>query len=459
MLIYIMLIFNQTNLYQQRLDGNISVLLVIMSIAFLWLMYNQKKIAIYSVGFSMIILYFVCFTRLLVGGIGLVFWVDIACKIAVTTVAIAVDTDNFLYRFVKVVTFFAMISLVFWVLCLLGKNIPVSIFQSFDNGNYRNDWSSGFPVRINYKGYGMLFYTFIDFYEKRNVGIFTEPGVYQAVLCSAMYILVFWGKKLGFSATKKWRYLIILIIAVISTQSTSGYMGLIAIFIGALFGTSNELKNDKKIILGIGLLGILALLIDYSIRGTDSFLNMAFLAKLFEDGTLNLASEGSTGKYRMATTIVAIQIMIQHPLGIGIDQFASTNFAENVLRTGTGGWPFKLGSIIGVIPFIITVVWLFLPLMYWKEEKDENENNKEDNKSMRIVIRRKKDKDNPKEKKDMKDIIAKGVFLFLYFNTSLAQTSAFYPALIMIPIYIVSNNLKETKSHEDDLYPVWLNKE
>ena len=68
---------------------------------------------------------------------------------------------------------------------------------------------------------------------------------------------------------------------------------------------------------------------------------------------------------------------------------------------GAGGWPFKFGAIMGVVPLAYLMYWIFAPL-----------------------------------KKLKGDTVLIALLVFLYFNTATAQSSAVYPALILIPMYL-----------------------
>lgn len=68
----------------------------------------------------------------------------------------------------------------------------------------------------------------------RNNGIFNEPGLYQMVLNTALYFTMFFPEQLKCGAKKQERYMLILIIAIVTCQSTTGYLSLGAIIVGYL---------------------------------------------------------------------------------------------------------------------------------------------------------------------------------------------------------------------------------
>src|SRR5699024_4639996 len=88
-----------------------------------------------------------------------------------------------------------------------------------------------------------------------------------------------------------------------------------------------------------------------------------------------------------------------NPFGMGYEDWVSlyrlNSFAD------AGGYPFIIGAVIGVVPLLVSMWWIFSPFKYTK------------NKLVEIVV-----------------------YVFLYFNSAMAQTSAFYPAIIFIPIFL-----------------------
>ena len=145
---------------------------------------------------------------------------------------------------------------------------------------------------FNYVLRGLFLYTFREVDRMKNSGIFTEPGVYQMVLNLGIFIILFLNKYLY---CKKTKYMLgVLILTLCTTQSTTGFIGLLLIVVFYLFSSTNKKKifsKTKVIILGLCL--ILALLVDYQIRGTRSILQIAIIDKLFSRGTFSLIDNGS----------------------------------------------------------------------------------------------------------------------------------------------------------------------
>ena len=97
--------------------------------------------------------------------------------------------------------------------------------------------------------------------------------------------------------------------------------------------------------------------------------------------------------------MMSLLAMVKCPLGMGVEKWNSF-YRLNELA-GAGGWPFKFGAIRGVVPLVYLMDWIFAPL-----------------------------------KKLKGDTVLITLLVFLYFNTATAQSSAVYPALILISMYL-----------------------
>ena len=372
----------------------------------------------YATLFSACLLGMVTIARFLHGGIGVTFWYEMALKIFVLYAAILCDPQDFIGRFLRVVYVMAVISLFFWVFQIIGIPLQKYLFTTSNTARYWRIYSEAGVYTTNYASCsGFLLSSFITNEPMRNVGIYTEPGMYQSVLNSAIFLLLFFSKESKLDSKTIKKYFVVLTIALLSTQSTSGYMGYAVIVLSVLF--VKNLQNEvrwKCYAIEIIILAALGLIADFSFRGKDSLLNTAILEKLFTtSGEFSIAAENSTGIYRLATIYSAISAMWQHPLGLGVDGWVQFRSANPL--AGPGGNPLRLGAILGVVPFLITVVWIFYPIKYMR-----------------------------------KGMVPALVFVFLYFNTALAQTSVVYPALILVPAYVyITRNSRGKENHNQPL--------
>lgn len=404
--LYIMLLCNSSNFYVYNVNVNIALQYAIIAGMIGLIILKRNLLQKNTLTFITVLLVFTIFVRMVYGGIGLSFWNEMAIKILCVNVAIMFDREGFLTRYVKVVVALAIVSLLFWGLQNAGINVAKILFNRFvtSNNQYTYDYS-GYLTITNKPGYGQLLYSFLEFYPNRNIGIFSEPGVYQMVLNSAIFCLLFLPNYIRIDVSKRKACFVILSLCLMSTQSTSGYIGYLVIILGVLASRNNKSNhsdgvNWKKNVIRIFMAGLAVLIIDYFVRSTDSLIYMAVFSKLFTStNQFSIVAENSTGKYRVASIMMAILAMVTHPLGMGVDNW-NAFYITNQLA-GAGGWPFKFGAILGVIPFICLIIWLFSP--FYKIRKQR---------------------------------LAVALFVFLYFNTSLAQSSAVYPVLIMIPMFI-----------------------
>lgn len=396
-LIYIMLLVPASCLVAKYLSGNIRFLTV--GIYIVLFCYSKKYRSKYILCSVLFLLGVTLFTRLLNGGAGMTSWLELTNCIVATYLAISCDKENFLTRYIKTVSFFATISIFFWLIFCLTPNMvniwPATEYftQSIGTKGYETFWH----------GKGLLLYSYLEMHPRRNCGFYTEPGVYQIVLNSALFVLLFWKNKLHFKRFKDYRKAIFIIIfALASCQSTTGYIGLLLNLL--IFYVSNNQQDRlerkiKKWIFLIASMVVIILLVDYASRGTASVLSLQIISKLFGKSGVGLDVSNGTGQYRWGTILVSVSTIIQHPFGVGIDAFAS---AKNIFGSGLVAASFaSFAAIYGIIPWIITLSAVFKPVI--RNEK-------------RLITL---------------------LYIALFVNTTLAQTELLYPALIMIPMCLV----------------------
>jgi hypothetical protein len=235
-------------------------------------------------------------------------------------------------------------------------------------------------------------------------------------LNAAIFVVAFCNKLIELNRKEIKKIYLILTIALITTQSTSGYFGYAVIVLGVLLTRSADTRTIKNYIYIILMVGLVVLLGDYSVRGNDSLIYKALLSKVFSSqGDFSLSA--STGVYRYEMIAMAILAMAMNPFGMGYEAWVKlyrlNSFAD------AGGYPFIIGAVIGIVPLLVSLWWIFSPLKYMK------------NKWVEIVV-----------------------FVFLYFNTAMAQTSAFYPAIIFLPVFldIMRQNINDLELEKEVAY-------
>lgn len=400
--IFLLFYLNDSCLYAEYLS-RVDVLVFLLCIT----MMLCKKILIdmRNVLFLTLMLISVILVRLFSGGIGFDVWVTWAVMILVSTIAIRYDIEQFLPRFVSFVYFMACISICIFLLGLIAPNVyrSFTLFSSVQFSKISHWYSSTNFIVTDYKEYGMLFYALRDFDLTRNNGVFKEPGLYQMILNTAYFFALFFKSKLCFENRKYKRILLIIILTIVTTQSTSGLLSLFITTIAFILskGTtdrgSNRIHLKKYILLAFSAC-IVILGLDYAIRGVNSILHVAFLKKLFAGGSFSL--DADTGYYRMVTVIGCIQALSKNPLGMGYDALSS--FLRGVIQTEYVGAQILITfAAIGIIPAVMIIIWLFSPFV-----------------------------------KGRYGLWVTASYVFMFINSALAQSKDFYPALVVVPIYL-----------------------
>lgn len=346
--------------------------------------YNKEPVS-YSLLFVAVLSVYIALLRYFVGGIGIIELARMGFPILVASYAIFWNKDTFVKKYVSIVTFLAVISIVCYTIGLRAPQILRAIFPK----SYISAW--GIPAN------GMLFYTYTPLSATRNVGFFSEPGLYQCILNSAIYMILFWKNDIEFrNNTSEIYSLVVLIVAVLTTQSTTGYFSLIAIF-GVWFLAKKGQSNRKYIILGVAIILVIYLIYDYNTNGSESFISKVLIGKLVTD-TGEFSLNAGTGKYRMGTIEKSLEIFLKSPMGVGYDyitnEIGDTEMVAGVLFKTLAAW--------GIIPFFSMIVFLLKPFY------------------------------------NARATIAETVaFVLVFVNVTSSQSSMFYTSIVCIPLYLL----------------------
>lgn len=150
------------------------------------------------------------------------------------TLASSMTFDNFSVKFSKVMIAEALLSLVcFTWVSLLGHTLPMTT----TGANSANTYYLTPYYTIGWGNYPIF---------NRNAGIYWEPGAHQIFLNLALYYYLSTDRNAIKSINKYYFYIGILLLAILSTQSTTGYLCLGAVVLSQLF-RSNKLANRNKL--------------------------------------------------------------------------------------------------------------------------------------------------------------------------------------------------------------------
>ena len=396
LLIYFMMLMNQSVIRDAFFPNSYIVFAVALVFATIYGFYQNRYIT-----FFLVLSLAICtFTRLFIGGVGIGIWVSWASFILITYSAIEADPNCFLDRFVKIVVFFAAASLFFWGLSRINTTLvqKLMLFHYKMRTNFARDYIDSIRYnKIFYDAYGGLIYCVNMCHPTRNCGIYTEPGIYQMVLNSALFVILYMKDHISIDRKKQYRYTVLLILTIISTQSTTGILSLAVLLFAGLF--KRRLTKFQRRLLYILVVMGLFLGVQYVLQGTNSILYTTVIKKLFKSsGQFSLAA--SSGSARVGTMIVCAMSMLRKPFGIGYDR------VMELLNSDVTGYVaasiFLTGAACGVAMFFLIISWIVAPFL----------------------------------KSHILSQSGKIVFILIYFNTILAQSSEFYPFLIFMPIFL-----------------------
>lgn len=343
----------------------------------------------------------------LMGGLMLVhfqpYFMTVAFRIIesllVLNVSYWIDKRRFASRFVKITLIFALVSLGFYAIQVFDPKLLQSVLQVQPEVT---GWKTT-------QFYGKWLYTYRGIYAQyRNNGIFTEPGLYQMLLNSALAIVLFFPQLFEYSRKKYLFVIFVLIITIITTSSTTGYMGMMIIIIGYLLKRNRSAYSSgvKRYAVFVLILAVLAIIWDYYIRDHDSILYLNVISKFEDIGVLENASGGA----RLSVIEICLGMFLQNPIKI-IFGFGYTQVSNVIALSGAKTAGAFICYFLAAAGLPVTIIMLYPYLIKPFHQK--------------------------------RYFIENIVFVLLYFNTSLAQSREAYPALMILPFILAALNERE----------------
>lgn len=415
LLLYFLLLFNGSRIWivTARRERTIAIAIQLF-VVILALCFKLSKPKKYNFKYSLIELgvlaLFIIFVRIRSGGVGISSLIEWAAYLLLAQITVLFDTKNVMQRFVNIVYVFATISIIGYVLQISFPSVLQSILPAYESNFSAYAGMSGQTILYRVQtAWGRFLFTFDERQITRNVGLFSEPGVYQIVLNSALFILLFMRGTTSFNAKQYRRRLIVLVIALLTSQSVTGYIGFIVLLLFYVVSKQNE-KGDsgtKRFITVLGFMLLLFIVIDYSIRSTSSLTYNVFLSRLFNSqGRIDLSA--SSGIYRLRTIETSLQLIFSHPLGMGYD--AANNAIQVAFSGSSGAIILITGAALGIISLLSIIIWTVYPIIRSRQISKA----------------------------------AKTALIFIWINTELAQSEEFYTGFIIIVLYLLAT-LKENK--------------
>lgn len=257
------------------------------------------------------------------------------------------NPEKALTRFMKFVAFLSAFSIVcFTIQTIFGVNSfsPISHMLS-ERGLY-----------------GFLLYSGATNDLLRNYGMFGEPGIYQIIINTAIFIMLFWKDRLFFSGTEYKTILTILIITLITINSTIGFIEFGCLLCGAIFTSSHIMK---KRIISIATVIVVMALADYFFNGDESIIIKNLIDKIVAMDIGNHVDgfdENTSGGARLYILSIVADAFRNNMLW-GIGDSGLMNLLSLSARWQEGGTGNALGIYLirrGIIPTLSVII----PILY-----------------------------------------------------------------------------------------------
>lgn len=247
-------------------------------------------------------------------------------------ITFAIGNYNIARQFAKtlviICSIFSLSYVITYILFLFG--IKIELFTI--NLTTHTEWIYKLPVMFPFSPVYTAGALVGDTMIPRAVGFFREPGLYQMVL-----IISYWAVEI-FEFRKAKVYKFLLVISLIFTFSTAGYMLLLMTIAWGYF-----MKSRRKFLFLVSALPLLLGLTYYVVTSQSQF----GLARKFDN---------ESGRSRLEATLAAMEIIREKPLmGIGYHNTSNgielgINFLGTVAQIGL------IGVCLFLFPFLYTFI-------------------------------------------------------------------------------------------------------
>lgn len=231
---------------------------------------------------------------------------NIYSQLLVAMCAVCICKEMFLTRFLKTINLISVLSIVAWAISQMGGYGVASRVFPVIQGVVSN-------AGVSYGGYLIMFSK-----APRNVGLFGEPGIYQIVLTIALCFALFFYDK--YEIKHKRLLIISITAAIITAQSTTGYMTIIAIFVFYLF-SRKETDESKKGGYFVKLIVIVVFaLVSFAYVTGEGFIADNLFGKILDSsGKFDLS--GSSGVARTISMQTDLRMVLNNPFGRGYQTY------------------------------------------------------------------------------------------------------------------------------------------
>lgn len=307
-------------------------------------LYIKKHIILTDVFFKTILFFVIwlLFQYIVNGYFNIVDFSFYIYNIFIAYILIRYYGKNLFYLFENAIYILSFISLVFWLICLCGGQQLLTSLAPF-NGTGLSDASYGIYT-IMRPSDDSLYILY------RNAGFASEPGHFSGLVCFAIFFNLLIN---NFNLKNKHFY--VLLITLLSTQSTTGYM----IFCCAIipFYLYNVRSNKTKyLMLPIIIIVVYNL---YTSPVISEKLDSTSASEEMRDKVISYANKNSDYKLvlqRFDSFVVEMQNFVHDPI-IGYGKWNYSFFYQNI--TTNIGVSNAIGTLFAKYGFIIAILYLF----------------------------------------------------------------------------------------------------
>ena len=259
-------------------------------------------------------------------------------RIALAVLAICILGQRFFDQFVKFVYVFAVISLFFYIPCMLVKSLGPFLVQHVAK-HMMSPFSRGDIADFYASHENMIIFNLGQIDLHRNSGFYWEPGTHGGFLVLALFINLFYRKE-------KWtsRINMVFLFTIMTTLSTTTYLAVFFVVLASL-----KEYFIKRPWISFSLLLIIA-------GGAVLLYNkLDFLNKKI-DQQIEKSDKGVAGESRFGSLLTDIHMVSEHPL-IGTGRNMEMKFGKNVANL-----PLKLlhrNNGIGVLLSTYGILFFF----------------------------------------------------------------------------------------------------
>ncbi len=306
-LVYLLLFVSGSLIYEQSSD-KLLVLVFIIAVA-AWLLYSDRSLnnrfVLYVCSFSgfLLLIHFYTGASLPLSSV-----IGTTMKMLMAYLVVRTVDSRFVDTYIRVITFLAAVSLFGYISDVYG------LF---------NGLITRLPQVVDF-GYEGIFYLFRFWVQiDRNCSIFFEPGAYQAFLNAGLFLLFF--VKTGFTAFRRLFYIIILLVTLLTTYSTTGFLIFGVMFVLFLLKSTMFSTKAKTVLVAVLIImvGVFA---------------AQFQHVIFEKIETFLAVEAVTDSRdrRSFDLLVDLEIFKKHIFGLGYVDYGRAFSAIGKISEGHG---------------------------------------------------------------------------------------------------------------------------